>query len=232
MNIAIVDDESCWRETAQKVINNYTGDKDRIEMFSSGMEFLKKDKYYDVVIMDVEMPDLNGFETITEYNKSNKNSIVIILTTHLDCARQGFLVNAFRYIDKLNMQNELEEAFGAIQKINENKYACIIGHKSNETREIPINSILYIETKSRKTLIHTEEGCFISDEKINDLGNRLEPYGFYRSHKSYLTNMAKVEYIDKEFAYFKDNEKSYVSVRKYAETKKRYIAAKKKIAAM
>lgn len=95
MNIAIVDDESCWRETAQKVINNYTGDKDRIEMFSSGMEFLKKDKYYDVVIMDVEMPDLNGFETITEYNKSNKNSIVIILTTHLDCARQGFLVNAF-----------------------------------------------------------------------------------------------------------------------------------------
>ena len=122
MNIAIVDDESCWRETAQKVINNYTGDKDRIEMFSSGMEFLKKDKYYDVVIMDVEMPDLNGFETITEYNKSNKNSIVIILTTHLDCARQGFLVNAFRYIDKLNMQNELEEAFGAIQKINENKF--------------------------------------------------------------------------------------------------------------
>jgi len=178
------------------------------------------------------MPDLNGFETITEYNKSNKNSIVIILTTHLDCARQGFLVNAFRYIDKLNMQNELEEAFGAIQKINENKYACIIGHKSNETREIPINSILYIETKSRKTLIHTEEGCFISDEKINDLENRLETYGFYRSHKSYLTNMAKVEYIDKEFAYFKDNEKSYVSVRKYAETKKRYIAAKKKIAAM
>lgn len=27
--------------------------------------------------------------------------------------------------------------------------------------------------------------------------------------------MSKVEYIDKEFAYFKDNEKSYVSVRKY-----------------
>ena len=37
---------------------------------------------------------------------------------------------------------------------------------------------------------------------------------------------------EKTFAYFKDNEKSYVSVRKYAETKKRYIAAKKKIAAM
>ena len=62
------------------------------------------------------------------------------------------------------MQNELEEAWSNT-KINENKYACIIGIKSNETREIPINSILYIETKSRKTLIHTEEGCFISDEK-------------------------------------------------------------------
>ena len=32
--------------------------------------------------------------------------------------------------------------------------------------------------------------------------------------------------------YIKDNDKSYVSVRKYAEPKKRYIAAKKKIAAM
>ena len=64
MNIAIVDDESCWREVAQKVINNYTGDKDRIEMFSSGMEFLKKDKYYDVVIMDVEMPDLKDRKSV------------------------------------------------------------------------------------------------------------------------------------------------------------------------
>ena len=41
-----------------------------------------------------------------------------------------------------------------------------------------------------------------------------------------------VENIDKEFVYFSGDKKAYVSVRKYTETKKKYIAVKKKIASM
>ena len=61
---------------------------------------------------------------------------------------------------------------------------------------------------------------------------KLEEYGFFKCHKSFLINLNCVEHLDKEFAYFVKGKKAYISVRKYTETKKRYIAAKKKFASM
>ena len=61
---------------------------------------------------------------------------------------------------------------------------------------------------------------------------KLEGYVFFRCHKSFLVNLNSVEHIDKEFAYFSGDKKAYVSVGKYMETKKKYIAVKKKIASM
>lgn len=232
MNIAIVDDEEMWRKLATTVVKKNGDDKNKIDTYNSGIDFLDKNKYYDIVIMDVDMPQLNGFDTITEYKKNHGKTIVIILTTHLDCARKGYLVNAFRYVDKTKMEEELEEAFCAIKKINENNDVFIMGKKDERTQKIYANDILYIETKSRKTMIHVQDGCYLSDKKINELEEKLKKYGFYRSHKSFLVNMAKVDYLDKEFVYFENNEKAYISVRKYTETKKRYITAKKKIASM
>lgn len=50
--------------------------------------------------MDIDMPEMDGFDTIVNYKAEYSESIIIILTTHLDCARKGYLVDAFRYLDK------------------------------------------------------------------------------------------------------------------------------------
>lgn len=69
MNIAIVDDEEMWRKLATTVVKKNGDDKNKIDTYNSGIDFLDKNKYYDIVIMDVDMPQLNGFDTITEYKK-------------------------------------------------------------------------------------------------------------------------------------------------------------------
>ena len=55
---------------------------------------------------------------------------------------------------------------------------------------------------------------------------------FFQCHKSFLINLNAVEHLDKEFVYFLGDKKAYISVRKYTETKKRYISANKKFASM
>ena len=104
MKIAIVDDEVKWRNLASDVVKGYTEKTDKIDTFESGVEFIKNNGEYNVVLMDVDMPEMDGFETIMNYKEQYSESIIIILTTHLNCARKGYLVDAFRYVDKTKMK--------------------------------------------------------------------------------------------------------------------------------
>lgn len=232
MKIAVVDDEQKWRSLALNVVRSYTDEADEIEVFCSGVEFLKRNTEYHIVLMDIDMPEMDGFETIINYKAEHSESIIIILTTHLDCARKGYLVDAFRYVDKTKMQKELEEAFQKVREINRKNNFSLIGTNGNATKNILVKDILYIETNKRGSIINTIDRCYECSEKINDLEIKLEEYGFFKCHKSFLINLNCVEHLDKEFVYFSENKKAYISVRKYTETKKRYIAAKKKFASM
>ena len=232
MKIAIVDDEEKWRNLALDVVKFYIDETDHIDTFESGVEFIKGNREYDVVLMDIDMPEMDGFETIIDYKAEYSDSIIIILTTHLDYARKGYLVDAFRYVDKTKMSGELKEAFDKIREINRKNNFSLIGTNGKDTKRIFIKDILYIETKGRGSIINTIDRCYECNDKINDLEIKLEEYEFFRCHKSFLINLNAAEHLDKEFVYFSEEKKAYISVRKYTETKKRYIAAKKKFAAM
>lgn len=232
MRIAIVDDEIKWCTLALKVVEENVDVSTEIDLYTSGPEFISRHNEYDVVLMDIEMPGMDGFDTSIKYKENYPDAIIIILTTHLEMSRRGYLVNAFRYIDKNLMKEEIAEAFEKINQINKRNGCCIVGRNNTITKSISINDILFIETKAKGIVMHTEEGTYISDEKINELESLLEKYDFFRSHKSFLINLNAVEKIDKQFAYFVNKKKAYISVRKYAETKRKYIVAKKKNASM
>lgn len=232
MKIAIVDDEAKWRKLVLDVVKGYTEEADKIDIFESGVEFIKKNREYNVVLMDVDMPEMDGFETIINYKTEYSESIIIILTTHLDCARKGYLVDAFRYVDKIRMQEELKEAFEKVRQINRKNRLSLTGTDGNDTKNILVKDILYIETNKRGSIINTIDRCYECNEKISELEMKLEEYGFFKCHKSFLINLNAVEHLDKEFVYFSGDKKAYISVRKYTETKKRYIYANKKFASM
>lgn len=232
MKIAIVDDEQKWIEEALDCVREQADCADSIDIYFSGVSFLSKVEEYEVVIMDIEMPEKDGFDTILEYKSQYKDSIILILTTHLEAARKGYLVDAFRYIDKGNMKEEIEEAFDKIKQLIKRNQYYVTGKKDNITKNIPVKDILYFETKAKGVIIHTSTDSYRCDEKINCLEEKLSKLDFFRYHKSFLINMLAVQKLDKQFAYFVANRKAYISVRKYVETKRKYINAKKKYASM
>lgn len=232
MRIAVVDDESIWRDKALHIMKMYGIKAEKIDTYARGKEFLDAGENYDIVIMDLEMPEMDGFDTITEYRRNYSESIILILTTHTEFARKGYLVNAFRYIDKLKMEEELQEALERIEEIIRKRNFAITGYRENKACRIPVNDILFVETEGRKSKIHTCQGDFFVDYKITELEELLEVYGFFRSHKSFVINLNAVEKLDYDFAYFQNGEKAYVSARKSVETRRKYFDVKKSSAAM
>ena len=101
MNIAIVDDESHWRKCVREEIGKICNNKENcIDIYEDGKTYLQSKKQYDISFVDIEMPDMDGFQVIEHAKKGNSEGIYIILTTHTEMSRKGYLVNAFRYIDK------------------------------------------------------------------------------------------------------------------------------------
>lgn len=212
MRIAIVDDEENWRECAVLNVKEYYKDiKVNIDIYSSGEEFLEKEEIYEIVLMDIEMSGKDGFETISEYNVINENYVSIILTTHTELSNKGYLVNAFRYIDKTNMEEELKEALNSAGRVLESNNIILLNAMKFGDIKLVIKDILFIETTKRNVLVHTNDDEYECYSNISDLEKELNRYGFYRSHRSFLVNLDKVKKFDRKCIYFAGDKKAFLS---------------------
>ena len=120
--ILIVDDEERFVTTLSKrlierelevVVGVYSG-KEAIEEV--------RNKTYDVIILDVKMPGLDGIETLRELKKIDPGIEVLMLTGHasVDSAVEGMRLGAHEYLMK---PCDIEELMGKIDGAYELKEA-------------------------------------------------------------------------------------------------------------
>lgn len=224
MKIAIIDDEKRWvTHTKKFVLNHYKTATAKVDCYLSGINFMNELKQYDVVIMDLEMPDQDGFKTISEYKKIYPKSIILILTSHMELVQNGYLVNAFRYLNKANLSDELEAALTAIDNLNEQNKTIPIHILNMGEQHIIVSDILFFETEKRNLRIHTTHGTFICTDTISHIEKMLPSKGFFRSHKSFIVNLNMVRSYDNIYIIMVNNEKAMVSLRRYPEFKRQYL---------
>lgn len=100
--ILIVDDEERFRLTLSKRLAERGLEVGAT--VGTGMEALQKirEKAYDVVVLDVKMPGLDGIQTLGEIKKINPQIEVILLTGHasVDSAVDGMRLGAYDYLMK------------------------------------------------------------------------------------------------------------------------------------
>ena len=102
MNILIVDDD----KFSQKVINNTFKDEFDTHLASDGAEGIAKatDLHPDLIILDVEMPGMNGYEVCDQLKNSDKTkNIPIVFLSGCDTLRekmQGYEVGGDDYLVK------------------------------------------------------------------------------------------------------------------------------------
>ena len=113
IRVLIVDDEDDFRETIVKRLN---ARKLRAEGANSGIKALAvlKEKEFDVMVLDVNMPDMDGIETLRHVKKMTPDVEVIMLTGHasVEFGLKGMQLGAFDYIMKPAPINELMDTIG------------------------------------------------------------------------------------------------------------------------
>lgn len=137
-----------------------------------------------------------------------------MVTSHMEYAPKGYRVEAFRYLDKWKLEEEIEEALCYVERIWIQKREVCIPLVNQEPLRISCEDIIYMDTEKRHLRIHTKKGEYISGEKLSDMEMRLKDHGFYNIHRSILVNLEWVKEVYKSELIMKNGEKLLISTRR------------------
>lgn len=213
MRIAVVDDEAVWRKKIFDYLSKIIKEGDTLELFTSGEMFLEKSERYDIVFLDIEMKGIGGFETTKRYHNIYPGARVAFLTTHRELSDEGYTVSAFRFIDKLKMEEKIKEALRALQEVLRNNKLIEINISMKGKYSVAINNIIYVETHKHNTIVHLRSGIHECIDSMQDMCGKLEKEGFFKCHQSFLVNLDDVESYSKEDVFLKNGEKIMLSKR-------------------
>lgn len=200
INIAIVEDELKYQEILISYFDNYTsekGQKFHIVCFKNPVDFLTGYKSnYDIVLMDIELPDFNGIEASRKLRQLDKTVTLIFVTNMAQFAVIGYEVNAFDYIVKpvsyFDFALKLERA---VAKINSDNSVKINIPVNEAVMCINTTELKYIEVTGHSLIFHTVSGQYTATGKLKAYEQKLSESGFARCNNCYLVNLRYVTAI-------------------------------------
>ncbi len=202
----IVDDEYPSREELKYFIENYS-DIHIVKEFDDSLDalkFIEKNKV-DLIFLDINMPNLDGMCLGKIANKFEKKPIIVFITAYKEYAVEAFEIEAVDYILKPYSENRIINTIKRIEKsFYENKIPSkeerllkdrITLWKNDKMKVINIDDICCCKIKERETIIYTGSEKYIANMSISSFYNRLPEERFFRSHRSYIVNIDKIEEI-------------------------------------
>jgi len=118
IKVLIVDDEHDFRETLVKRLEKRKFFIQGVENGISALELIEHQPF-DVVVLDVMMPKMDGIETLREIKKNKPLIEVIMLTGHasLESGIEGMKLGAFDYIMKpTGIEDLVKKIYQAYEK--------------------------------------------------------------------------------------------------------------------
>lgn len=186
----------------------------------------------DIAFLDIDFAHTryNGLDIARKLRTVRKDAIIIFVTNFIEYAPEGYEVQAFRYVLKLDVESKLkdylQQAITQLQSVCETLKIKVNG----EIIDIPLKSILYIESQLRQVLIHVQRdssgksikkySCYAS---LAEMEKQLDPQGFLRIQKSYLVNMAHLQRFRCREAMLNNGTILPVSEKNYADLKQKYL---------
>ncbi len=206
----ILDDEHKSRTTLLNMLNNYcegievVGEGDSVQ---AGVKLIQE-KNPDLVFLDIEMPQENGFRLFSYFKNI---PFEVIFTT----AYNQYAVQAFRFsaVDYLLKPINLEELRDAVKKVINKRDAEMEKQKLQLLREnfnnvfkkiafqtptgfeiVELDEIVYCEADGNYSKILLKDDSYILAAKtLRDYESLLDDFNFFRVHRSFLINMNQIK---------------------------------------
>jgi len=216
VKILIIDDEPKARSILRNIITEYCRGVMQLDEASSVNEAVKliNKQQPDIVFLDIEMPNENGFALFDYFNIPPFETI--FCTAYSEYALQAFEVSAIDYIlkpisvskvqlaiekaIKTRGQNKIIEQVSALKENLSVQQLQKIGLPlSDGLQFLKIEDLLYFEADGSYTNVITIKEKYLVCKKIKEFDELLQNDNrFYRVHRSFLVNIHKISKYSKK----------------------------------
>jgi two-component system, LytTR family, response regulator len=201
----LIDDEQDCNSLLYHELTQHCHNIEVVGTFTSSVKALEEIQSLDpdLVFLDIEMPQMNGFQFLIELMPVSFN--VIFVTAYNQFALKAFRFNAVDYLLKPFDVNDLIEAVSKVDKLkNLNSFQLDQLQKSTKSGTITrlaipsqqgvnfieIKDILYAEASNNYTKIKLITGQeHIISKTLKDVQDVLEDMHFLRVHRQYIINI-------------------------------------------
>lgn len=208
IHIVLCDDDSSMLSKMENEVSAFKGKQRKaldVVQYQDPLLLLDHVKENDIVcnilITDIDMPEMNGMELAEKVRKVNKDMVLIFITSHDEMVYSSIEHGPFRFIRKEFMHEEMELALPAACKCVEVTRSNRFVFKTKEgTRYIDTEEILYVDMDKRRSVLHCIEGKVITAWlTLNEVTSRLNELSttFIRINKGIIVNIQHVTSIGK-----------------------------------
>jgi two-component system response regulator LytT len=195
----VVDDEAPARSELRFLLGE-AGGVEVVGEAGNAVEALQLIKAipYDVIFLDIQMPGLSGVQLAEVLSGLSRPPSIIFVTAHSEHAVKAFEVKATDYLVKPVEIERLRQAIARLEPAAEQapaKVERIPVEKSGKKLLINVSDILYVMAKDDYSYLYTPADRYLSTISLAQLEIKLEPVGFFRIHRRYLVNLARVKEV-------------------------------------
>lgn len=202
MKIAICDDTAFELEQISSYARDFAKnhpDKDiSISVFCSAnelLQYIQKNGDFDIYLLDIIMPDMNGIHVGEKIRLNDKNAIIIYLTASTEYALDAFHVFAYQYLLKPITKESLFDVLEKVlTKLTDEAVPVLAVKQKNGIVNIPFHTITFGELFNRTACFHLSNKTVIQSVYLRSSFDKviaplLSDPKFVHPHKSFVVNM-------------------------------------------
>ena len=209
LRIAICDDLPDHLEKIKSGVRQYFSQhpEERINIFTYNnplifLESLHKTGGFDILLLDVCMPGIDGTQVAAEIRRRGDKSEIIFLTTSNEFAVEAFALKAAHYLVKPFTRAQLNEALDRVMARFSAGLVPKVALKltGGGTRVLELNEILWIESRNHAQTVYLKDGG--SEETRESLAQQLAALEklsqgqFVSPCKGYLVNQRAIRTVE------------------------------------
>lgn len=201
--IAICDDSKYDMEELSSALESLHSEGIEYELsyYSNGLKLIKdfeEGKRYHLLILDMVMEPINGIDTAIKIRENDVSMPILIVTSTMEFALEGYRVNAWRYLTKpINEEKFLHEVREIYHSLSQKDQSYFVIENDSGMTKLHLDDILYFDSNLHTITVHTVKQNFSFRGTIRKIEEEYAPSGFFRIHKSYVVNLRHIHRVSK-----------------------------------
>lgn len=228
VSIGICDDQLFFLKQLEQMLITVLEDQGipyHLELFSKSTELISSTRDFDLLFLDIDMPELDGLSAAAFLRNQNKQTIIVFVSSVKEKVFETFSVRPLNFLVKPVDANQLRSVLLEAIRDVQAKATDWLVFEYHHGKQLKIRSsdLVYVETNQRGTKLHLLNQVYESTMKLTDVWKVLEDRDFYKIYTSFIVNLSYIKEYHRSHVVTQNGVELSMSRGKYADFKTVYL---------